>query len=142
MTIFKDKKAYKHALDKVYDFHKSAYETILDYLRKHGDRVITDEDNKLERWRFSFLDTEGAYDIKAIRLNKKNDDFYLDAVGEDGGKYHFDWQDINYDMCIEEMLVELVLNDEEPDEVERLADAYNALTCAEKDRFLRLTGNE
>lgn len=32
--------------------------------------------------------------------------------------------------------------DEEDDEVERLAEAYNALTCAQKDEFLRLTGNE
>lgn len=28
------------------------------------------------------------------------------------------------------------------EEVERLAEAYNALTCAQKDKFLRLTGNE
>ena len=27
-------------------------------------------------------------------------------------------------------------------EVERLAEAYNALTCAQQDEFLRLTGNE
>lgn len=31
---------------------------------------------------------------------------------------------------------------DEEDEVERLAEAYNALTCAQKDEFLRLTGNE
>ncbi len=33
-------------------------------------------------------------------------------------------------------------DDEADDEVERLAEAYNALTCAQKDEFLRLTGNE
>lgn len=32
--------------------------------------------------------------------------------------------------------------DDVDDEVERLAEAYNALTCAQKDEFLRLTGNE
>lgn len=31
---------------------------------------------------------------------------------------------------------------DEDGEVERLAEAYNALTCAQKDEFLRLTGNE
>lgn len=31
---------------------------------------------------------------------------------------------------------------QQDDEVERLAEAYNALTCAQKDEFLRLTGNE
>lgn len=32
--------------------------------------------------------------------------------------------------------------DDVDDEVERLAEAYNALTCAQKNDFLRLTGNE
>lgn len=36
----------------------------------------------------------------------------------------------------------VLIRDYEDDEVERLADAYNALTCAQKDEFLRLTGNE
>lgn len=36
----------------------------------------------------------------------------------------------------------VTIRDYEDDEVERLADAYNALTCAQKDKFLRLTGNE
>lgn len=36
----------------------------------------------------------------------------------------------------------VTIRDYEDDEVERLADVYNALTDEQKDKFLRLTGNE
>ena len=50
------------------------------------------------------------------------------------------------DMLVDYEVVEVNEQDTDEDDideqVERLAEAYNALTCEQKDEFLRLTGNE
>lgn len=106
--VFKDSKEFNKELNSVYLFHQKVYDTIIDYLKKHGDRVITDEDNEKEEWNLCFLDVEGSYEIKAIRFDEKRNDFYLDAVDESNDKYRFSWEEINYDMCIERMILELI----------------------------------
>lgn len=109
---FTSEKEYKQELDKVYDFFVRVHETVIAYLKKHGDRVITEEDNKPERWCFCFLDYEGTYDVKAIRLEEDGKNFYLDTVSKSGDQYAIDWTTINHDMIIIEMLMDLIFEDE------------------------------
>lgn len=108
--IFNGRRAYKRAENNVYCFHQRVYNTVLAWLQGHGDRIITEDDNKPEPWRFCFLDMEGRFEIKAVRLTDSKKDFYLDAVDEDGRGRAFDWSDINHDMIIVEMLMGLVFN--------------------------------
>lgn len=108
--IFDNRRAYMRAENSVYRFHQRVYNTVLAWLQEHGDRVITEEDNKPTPWIFCFLGVEGNFEVKAVRLTDNKKDFYLDAVDEDGRGRSFDWSDINHDMIIVEMLMGLVYN--------------------------------
>ena len=106
--LFTSKENYNKELDVVYNFHKKVFNTILAYLKKHGDRIITEKDNHPERWKFCFLDVDGNYEVNAVRLTEDGNGFYLDTTDEDGNAYQAYWDSINLDMCIEEMLMGLV----------------------------------
>ena len=105
---FNDRESYRRELESVYSFHRKVYDTVLNYLKEHGDRVITDEDNRPDEWRFAFLEMEGSYEVTAVRLSEDGKDFYLDTTSESGDVYHIDWSMINHDMVITEMLMDLV----------------------------------
>ena len=108
---FLDGASYRRELNRVYNFHARVYETVLAYLQEHGDRIITEEDNDPDPWNFCFLDVEGNFEIKAVRLTDDKTNFYLDAVSEGGYDHAFYWSDINHDMIIVEMLMKLVFPD-------------------------------
>ena len=107
---FMDGASYRRELNRVYNFHQRVYETVLAWLQEHGDRIITDEDNKPDPWVFCFLDMEGQYTVNAVRLTENGEDFYLDTTSESGDNYSIDWSAINHDMIIVEMLMGLVFN--------------------------------
>lgn len=106
---FRNKKEFDNALDAVYHFHEIAYNTILKVLQKYGDIELTEQEQ--QDFTFCYLDWEGNYVTKAIRLDKthKVDTFYLEAVSESGDEYQIEWDTINHDMIITEMLVYKVL---------------------------------
>ena len=108
--IFDNRRAYGRAENNVYRFHQRVYNTVLAWLQEHGDRIITEEDNKPDPWKFCFLGVEGSFEVKAVRLTDNKKDFYLDTTDEDGHGRSFDWSDINHDMIIVEMLMGLVFN--------------------------------
>ena len=106
---FTKKEEFYKSLEMVYDFHEQAYNTIVDLLKKKGDIELQDPIS------FCFLDMEGNYDVEAVRLNDKKDDFYLEATSESGDKYKLYREEINYDMIITEWLMGLKWHDVYPE---------------------------
>ena len=101
---FKTVKDFNDAIEVVYNFHRMCYNTILSYLQKNGDIIIDDEEKERD-FNFEFLEYEGNYLVDAIRLTEDKNDFYLDCTSESGDSYYIDWNDINQDMVIEQMIM-------------------------------------
>ena len=108
-NIFSSKKKYQQALDMVYTFHARVHSTIVALLREHGDFVLK------RGIKFVFLEMEGSYTVKAVRLTEDGKDFYLDVTSEDGEDCTVDWPNINHDMIITEWLMGLKWPDTYPD---------------------------
>ena len=106
IKVFKDKNDFGNALEMVYQFHQIAFNTISGVVQEYGDIELTEDEQ--EDFNFCYLDMEGTYRTLAIRKYGDND-FVLDTVSESGDKYIIDWEQINHDMIIEEMLVNKVL---------------------------------
>ncbi len=109
--FFKNGETYSSELEMVYNFHEKVFNTIVNYLKEHGDIVIPKDEKR--DWRFCFLDMEGTYHVKAIRLDENKRDFYLETISDSGDKYNIDWITINHDMVIEEMLMGLVFPEDD-----------------------------
>jgi hypothetical protein len=103
---FRDKNDFENALELVYQFHQIAFNTINNVIHTYGDIELNEDEQ--EEFNFSYLEMEGAYKTLAIRKESDND-FVLDTVSESGDKYIIDWEQINHDMIIEEMLVNKAL---------------------------------
>ena len=91
------------------------------------------------------------YEVNVSRIGYASARFRVEAENEieakekaidQAGNYDFSEGDAEYECESVTPISEANEITNAPDEVERLAEAYNSLTCAEKDRFLRLTGNE
>lgn len=107
VKVFKNEKEYNSALEIAYNFHKIVYNTILKYLQENGDIEIPEDWQ--DEYRYEYLEYDGTFTTTAIRLSKDGDDFYLEAESdEDGGTYHFWWDDVNNDMIIEEHLMGII----------------------------------
>ena len=104
--VFKDKNDFGNALEMVYHFHQIAFNTINDVIQEYGDIELTEDEQ--DDFNFCYLEMEGTYKTLAIR--KEGINFVLDTVSESGDKYIIDWEQINHDMIIEEMLVNKVLD--------------------------------
>ena len=103
--VFKDKNDFGNALEMVYQFHQIAFNTINGVVQEYGDIELTEDEQ--DDFNFCYLEMEGVYKTLAIR--KEGINFVLDTVSESGDKYIIDWEQINHDMIIEEMLVNKVL---------------------------------
>lgn len=99
---FKDKNDFENALELVYQFHQIVFNTINDIIHTYGDIELTEDEQ--EEFNFCYLDMEDTYKTLAIRKDGDND-FILDTVSASGDKYAIDWEQINHDMTIEEMLL-------------------------------------
>ena len=106
---FTNKKVFLKELNSVYDFHGKVFNTIVDLLKKKGDIELKTPIT------FSFLDMEGYYKVRAVRLFEGKDDFYLEATSESGDEYKIDWCQINYDMVIIEWLMGFKWNEVFPE---------------------------
>ena len=84
------------------------------------------------------LRDQGSLEVAGIIIDEavKMEQWLTEKYGEDDEEY-LDRVD-EYEKILEERYE---LSKMVGEEVERLAEAYNALTCAQKDEFLRLTGN-
>lgn len=101
---FADIKSYNESLDSVYTFFKACFNTILENIKKAGGRIELTEEEQ-EDFRFDFLGYDGTYTIKEI---KAIDDSYWVLVGDcDGGKCDFEFEDINNDIIILDMVLGL-----------------------------------
>ena len=110
IKTFKDKNDFENALELVYQFHQIAFNTINNVIHTYGDIELTEDEQ--EDFNFSYLEMEDTYKTLAIRKDGDND-FVLDTVSASGDKYIIDWEQINHDMIIEEMLVNKALEFEE-----------------------------
>ena len=102
---FQTLNAFQEKLSSVYSFFYECFNTIIAKLQEKGDIELTEDEQ--EDFKFTFLDVDGIYTVKAIRLVSETS-FYLDTVDYDGNKYQADWTDINHDLIITEMLMERI----------------------------------
>lgn len=102
MNTFNNIDDFNKELAGVYDFHCKVRETIENILDEIGDIEIPE--NEQDDFTFCFLDMEGYYTVKCICLDE-NGCFYLSTVSKSGDEYNIDWEQINYDMIIEDSIM-------------------------------------
>lgn len=101
---FSDIKSYEESLGSVYTFFNACFNTILENLKKVGGKIELTEEEQ-EDFRFDFLGYDGTYTIKEIKVVSDND---WVLVGDcDGGICDFDFEDINHDIIILDMVLGL-----------------------------------
>lgn len=93
--------------------------------------------------KYDVLISRTGYSSRRFEVEAENETEAEEKAMDMAGDYEFREGDAEYN-CEGVTLIEEQATDENDvdEEVERLAEAYNALTCAQKDEFLRLTGNE
>ena len=99
---------YEKERKAVYNFHQRVHNRIVEHLKKHGTIEITEQDNRFEQWCFAFLDMEGVYTVKAICLTEDGKSFFLACKSRGGDEYYIDWNTINNDMVIEDMIMDKI----------------------------------
>ena len=98
---------YKDALDAVYNFHTRCYETVSDYLKRHGKIEIDPE--YYDDWRFDFLEFEDTLTVHRIEdINGPA----LVCNDLDGVEYIVDWEQINHDMVVTEKIMGMIFDSE------------------------------
>ena len=93
--------------------------------------------------KYDVLISRTGYSSRRFEVEAENETEAEEKAMDMAGDYEFGEGDAEYN-CEGVTFIEEPDTDDDDvdDEVERLAEAYNALTCAQKDEFLRLTGNE
>lgn len=95
--------------------------------------------------KYDVLISRTGYSSRRFEVEAENEMYAEELAMEMAGDYEFVEGDAEYNCESITPIEEPDADEDENDvdeEVERLAEAYNALTCAQKDEFLRLTGNE
>ena len=98
------KEEYEIALNAVHDFHTRCYETIKEYLEGHGKIEIDPDD--YDEWKFAFLEYENTMIVHEICMDDSG--IYLVCYTYNGDQYIVEWEQINNDMVITEMIMGLV----------------------------------
>ena len=106
-TIFKSLDEFQEEFSNVYNFFETCYDTIVSYLKEHGDVELTDEEK--DEWIFSFLDKDGTFEVQALRLDEHGD-FYLDTLDKYADKVPFYVDSINHDFVITEMIMDKIFD--------------------------------
>ena len=100
--IFRSVDDFNESVANVYDHHGMVKDTIETILSEKGDIEIPEDEQ--HEFTFCFLDMEGYYTTKAIRLDDEGS-MYLECVSDSGDNYDIEWWQINYDMSIEDTLI-------------------------------------
>lgn len=109
-NIFRSFDEFQEELSNVINFHNMVNDTIVSMLKVTGPVYVPEDEQ--DDYRFTYLDLDDTYTIKAVMIDPTNPAKYcLSVVSDYDGKTRLIYlDDINNDIVIEEKIIGLVFD--------------------------------